>query len=265
MEKLLVKLNLYNENIRIELPDKYNDFRKYLCNILQITLEDLKNIKISYKDLINKEYIISNSQNYDVFLALVARQETKELNIEFTNDKIKNENIIENNNKIEKERLKNINFNEFNIKCDFCKNNSHKIIYYCKECEIFFCSNCESDKGLNHPHCYFKIRNKDQLKELNNYYNTDSKNANNLNNNNANNNINNINDNLNSISNKIGEALYQGTNMVGNAMNGVKNLLEFKESLNVSNLLNKGLKYINDNYNPNNRNNNINTFHNINH
>ena len=49
----------------------------------------------------------------------------------------------------------------FNIKCNFCKKNQMVTVFYCKNCSIFFCTDCENKIGKNHQHCYYKIRNKE--------------------------------------------------------------------------------------------------------
>ena len=169
-------------------------------------------------------------------------------------NEISNKDIFEYNNN-HKENNNEIIFltsNDINLKCNFCQNNLEGIIYYCKQCRTFFCSNCEKSNGIKHSHCYYKIRNKEQLKEINNYHKNNNKNYTNNNNNSIHDSYN-ISDKLN----KVGEVISKGTNFLGNTMNNVANFLAFKESLNMSNLLNHGLKYINNNYNNRNNNNNI--------
>ena len=145
--------------------------------------------------------------------------------------------------------------NDINLKCHFCRQNLEGIIYYCEQCKLFFCSNCEKNNGKNHPHCYYKIRNKGQLKEINDYHKI-------INNKNYNKSNNDGSFNISDKLNKVGEVISKGTNFLGNAMNNFEKFLAFRESLNTSNLLNQSLKYINNKYN--NRSNNLNNLNNIN-
>ena len=38
-------------------------------------------------------------------------------------------------------------------------------MYFCNECQLFLCDDCEKKLGYNHRHCYYKIRNKQQYQE----------------------------------------------------------------------------------------------------
>ena len=41
-----------------------------------------------------------------------------------------------------------------------------KIMYYCNNCHLNLCEDCEKNLGYNHRHCYYKIRNKEQFQEI---------------------------------------------------------------------------------------------------
>ena len=41
-----------------------------------------------------------------------------------------------------------------------------KVLYFCLNCQLFLCEDCEKNLGYNHRHCYYKIRNKEQYQEI---------------------------------------------------------------------------------------------------
>ena len=50
--------------------------------------------------------------------------------------------------------------------CNICqKFPIMRIMYFCNECKLFLCEDCEKKLGYNHRHCYYKIRNKQQYQE----------------------------------------------------------------------------------------------------
>ena len=89
------------------------------------------------------------------------------------NEEIKEDNInkfIEFLIKTINEKEKKMNYS-YGIDCGFCLHNEIKgILYYCKDCNKFFCSDCERNIGQTHPHCYYKIRDEEQFKILKDSY-----------------------------------------------------------------------------------------------
>ena len=54
----------------------------------------------------------------------------------------------------------------FPTHCNICqKFPIMRIMYFCNECKLFLCEDCEKKLGYNHRHCYYKIRNKQQYQE----------------------------------------------------------------------------------------------------
>ena len=54
----------------------------------------------------------------------------------------------------------------FPTHCNICqKFPIMRIMYFCNECQLFLCEECEKKLGYNHRHCYYKIRNKQQYQE----------------------------------------------------------------------------------------------------
>ena len=150
----------------------------------------------------------------------------------------------------------------FNIECNFCNNNKIiGVIFYCKNCSKFFCSKCEEKISTIHPHCYYKIRNKEQFEEICKIHNNNNnklKNPydtynNNFKNNNFNNN--NRNNNISSNENTFTDLLSEGSKIIGNTINNT-----FNSVINFFNLNNNQ----NQNNNNSNNNNNVNNRNNIN-
>ena len=324
IEKLIVTLRYYEQQIRIELPIDYIKFTNCLCTMLSIPKEGIKNFKIFYNNCSNnKQYLIENSITYTLFLNAVKNNYSNEINIElfsgnnnqneinnnrdynsFKEDLNKDEddlvnpykesfhkneeeilnqnninilkgnenmqfsfldekklnkdnnvNIINNNisynNKIDNNNnsyheQNNLEDNQkkvpiipmnFNIKCNFCNKNVVLTLYFCKDCFKFFCSDCEISLGKNHQHCYYKIRNKKQFKEIFDL-------------NNINNKINNFNNNINNgtMENKLNDFFEEGSKVLENTINSVVNFFNrnFIEDNNTNNIRNPY------NYNENN-------------
>ena len=360
MNKNIVTIKYYEQQIRVELPANYTSFVKCLSTMLSIPKDCIDNFSIFYYDSPNYEkHNIKNSEAYDLFLNSVKEKKTDKINIELLNDndndnennknnidkkkdeddlfnnpykesfyednkineeedmkqnsgnilnnienendyeaiefsfleekkqsKDKNENQLNmnnNNNNINennnKENIKinnpniNVNYNinsyygqnklvdnqirgapvsmNFNIKCNFCQKNQMVTVFYCKNCSIFFCTDCENKIGKNHHHCYYKIRNKEQFEEICKIHNNNNNKIKNVYGNyNNNNNINNNNSiNSETIETKLNEFFSEGTKIIENTFNSVVKL--FNTSNNQNNA-----QFINNN-NINSRNNNI--------
>ena len=55
----------------------------------------------------------------------------------------------------------------FSSYCSIC--NKFPIIntmFYCRDCDLNLCENCEKEIGLIHNHCYYKITNREQYEEI---------------------------------------------------------------------------------------------------
>ena len=229
----------------------------------------------------NSENILSNIENEEDHLEFSFLEEKKENdnninnnnNININNNSNNNNNIIINKNissyygqnKLVDNQIRGAPKSmDFNIECNFCKiNKIIGVVFYCKDCSIFFCSNCEKNIGFNHPHSYYIIRNKEQFKEISDLHN----NINNHIRNPYDNNIINDNENNNNISNnnnnenKFAEFISEGTKIVektiSNTYNSVISFFNLIPNSNNNNNIN--------NYNQNfQSNNNINSSRNLN-
>ena len=139
--------NINNKFNNIQINNNINNYKKNSGNIANNIEDDLGALEFS---MLSEKENINNKNN-------------KNDNI---NNNIINKNI--NNNIISNDQ---INFQasnvKFNLKCDICKKEKlFDIIYYCKDCDIFFCDVCEVEIGKIHKHCYYKIRNKNQYYEI---------------------------------------------------------------------------------------------------
>ena len=85
--------------------------------------------------------------------------ESKENNI----NNINNENNF--NNEIIKSVLSPVA--SFPSYCNMCQKFPIKrVMYYCNDCKLNLCEDCEKYLGYNHRHCYYIIRNKNQYQEI---------------------------------------------------------------------------------------------------
>ena len=100
----------------------------------------------------------------DINKILNENLENDENNINnINNDNNKIDNIF--NNDIAKSVLPPLtNFPSY---CNICqKFPIVKIMYFCIDCHLNLCEDCEKNLGYNHRHCYYKIRNKEQYQEM---------------------------------------------------------------------------------------------------
>ena len=174
--------------------------------------------------------------------------ENKNININKNENNINNINI-NNNNQINKKIIMPSNNAKLNIFCNVCKHNKIiDVVYYCKDCNLFFCETCEIDLGRIHQHCYYKIKNKRQYDEM--IKNPDNVNIvnqkgnfiQNLNRSNANKGA--------IIQNSVKEIISEGSKILGNIKTSITNFFnpnEIDDSNNPNEINNP---YEINNYNP---------------
>lgn len=248
-KKLFIKLiNVIDEEInnkKNEIEIKENNANK---NYKESFIEEEKEIKEDEK--INQEI---NNKNENSGNIINIDDDSQSLEFSYLNEK-KNINEKNKNNDNEKNINKNIHNNlpinyqekllisnsNFNVYCNICKKDKKtNIIYYCNDCKIFFCEQCEEDIGKIHKHCYYKIKNQKQYDDVKNKINTFGNKFENLNNN--------VNKSIinsgNNIENSVKEIFSKGSKIFGNIKTSLTNLLNSNE---------------NDNDNQNNNNNELN-------
>ena len=124
---------------------------------------NINHINISKK---NSENIFNNIDDDLEAIEFSMISENKNININKNENNINNINI-NNNNPINKKIIMPSNNAKLNIFCNVCKHNKIiDVVYYCKDCNLFFCETCEIDLGRIHQHCYYKIKSKRQYDEM---------------------------------------------------------------------------------------------------
>ena len=88
-----------------------------------------------------------------------------------SNDEKNNENNMNNNdeNIFKNEIIKSVlpSVASFPTYCNICeKFPIIRTMYFCNECQLIMCEDCEKKLGYNHRHTYYKIRNNDQYQEV---------------------------------------------------------------------------------------------------
>ena len=242
------KESFYEDPKMNEKEDKKDNFDKILndmdneCEAIEFSFSEEKKSNEENKE--DEKYINKNQIN----------KKNNNLNENKINN---NQNYIINNNinsyygqnKLVDNQIRGVPISmNFNIQCNYCKSSQIEgNVFYCKDCSIFFCPNCEKNIGINHPHCYYKIRNKEQFKEISNIHNEKNNKLKSLinNNNNYNNKINNNQTNENIITDLISE----GSKLIGNTFNSVISFFNNNTNQNNNNWKNP---FINNNINNTN-------------
>jgi hypothetical protein len=200
-EKYNIKLNFYGDQVEVVINSDFNSFINNICNVLKIPQERAKNIILSYNDEDGDNILLSNEEDYSIFIEQVKQKVVQELIIEI-NDKL--EDSAHNNKKgMDQSKIKNScssnsnmnnihnfdnqdNFDEedkkiieefknkkfpienfvYYYKCTSCSTYPIILImYYCDKCNKYLCENCYK-KEKNHCHIMEKIINKFQLDEI---------------------------------------------------------------------------------------------------
>ena len=251
-DKLEIKEISSNKNYHESLIEEEKEEKEENDNNIKI-YSNQNNLKIK-KDSGNILNNIEEDEGINEFSLLGESNNMIEQNIinnNNNNKKINNRNyqkiIIKNNDK--NEIINNEAHNEikvssslvkFNMKCNICKQTKGlDIVYYCKDCQIFFCDTCEADLGKIHKHCYYKIRNNKQYTEINNKIQQSGIRFDNFNKDLNKSIINNG----NFIENSVKGIISEGSKIFGNIGNSIKN-------------------FFNSNDNDNNQNNNPNELNN---
>ena len=152
-----------------------NKIKSYTEDIYDKDEEDEKENELENKDddsLLRKEHLFEKNQNNpkseifgggDLYINKILNEniENDENNINNDGDKI--DNVF--GNEIVKSVLPPVtNFPSY---CNICqKFPIVKVMYFCFDCQLNLCEECEKNLGYNHMHCYYKIRNKQQYQEM---------------------------------------------------------------------------------------------------
>ena len=181
-ETFKVKLIFNEEQIEVSLNSQYDYFFNTICNIFNISIDQLENIILSYKDSDGDDVILSSEEDYKIFFEQVSQNQVDNFKITIKEDgdldqnellinllnyqeeqglrnNINKNNIDNNYDEIE-ERNNNYeenNNNENNINDDMDNNKVNEDIpiddlifdYKCSSCginpiicKLFYCSKC---------------------------------------------------------------------------------------------------------------------------
>ena len=294
--KISIKINFYGELIEHTINSDYSFFLKDICKIFNLSENQLNSIAINYKDEDGDIIILSNKDDFELFLEQVKNKEVDTLIIEINeNSNIKEQkekeidNINHNNKNNINEKNINIFYDNFNNKendihiqnvnndaplilyfeCNSCYISPIiNCMYYCKDCNICYCEECKI-KYSKHPHPFEKIETEEQFEKFKKEYNDKIKlkqyNNGNINNNNNiidnnidNNNNNNINNNNNNNIdyNRI-NIRNQDQNYNDNNNNNINHINQYYHDNNYNHNQNNDFYNNNNNYNHHNQYNDI--------
>ena len=67
-----VKLIFNEEEVEIQLNSQYDYFLNSICNIISISLEDIKDLSVSYIDSDGDNIVLSGLEDYKIFFQQVS-------------------------------------------------------------------------------------------------------------------------------------------------------------------------------------------------
>ena len=192
--QLIINYKNYNgDTIKISNQDEYAEF------LLKISEKELPNIiSISFHQILQNKIEKYREDTYDINEEEEEEEDKDEIflrqgHIFMNNQKQLSEfnkggfnfNKILNENNDEKSNENNMNNSDENIfkneiiksvlppvasfptYCNICeKFPIMRTMYFCNECQLIMCDECEKKLGYNHRHTYYKIRNNDQYQEV---------------------------------------------------------------------------------------------------
>ena len=121
-EKFNIKLNFYGDKVEIYINSDYNSFINKICNVLKISPERAKKIVLSYNDEDGDSILLSNMEDFSIFIEQVKQKVVQELIIE-VNDNLEDSDLDHKNSM--KQSNININFNSsFNNITNRCRDNT---------------------------------------------------------------------------------------------------------------------------------------------
>ena len=150
IEKISLNQMLPYKNDLYDIDDNNEEEMEYQDEDKKGNLKNKLNI-----DEILSESVIIDKTDKD--------EEIKEEKIDEIKEEKKDENIFQ--NEIIRSLIPPvISFPSF---CNMCqKFPITKIMYYCTNCDMNLCEECEKIFGVNHRHTYYKIRNKEQYQQI---------------------------------------------------------------------------------------------------
>ena len=133
-ENYNIKLTFNNQDINISIDSKYDSFIQKICNILQISLEEINSFGLSYTDEDGDNILITTEDDYNIFIQQVKEKLVNNLIIEKNNNKKNDVNLNQIKENINNENHlqylnKNINNSKNNINVSNTDINNNNISY----------------------------------------------------------------------------------------------------------------------------------------
>ena len=122
-ESFIIKINLYGEDIDLNITSNFRLFCKNICKQLKITLKQLNSIILSYNDEDGDNIILSTEEDYNIFFRGVKDNKiAKKILIEFK-DKIENDSIMLSDSNVDIQNKHSGSINNINNNIIDSKNN----------------------------------------------------------------------------------------------------------------------------------------------
>ena len=211
-EEIIAYIKFYNEIKKIILTQSFEEFKKKICNVLQVNENLFNSLKLSYKDEDGDTISVTSAEDYNILLNLIKTKEVDIINIE--TDKSANididactHSILKFHEKIDegeteeeeknKPKIKNLNIisnQQFEISHEekYNQKNNDIEINNINKNNLIFDNNNNNNEIISE---YFK--NEDNNNDINSNNNNNINNIHNFNNINNQNDLNNNNLNLN--------------------------------------------------------------------
>ena len=130
----------------------------------ELPVDNIDNGNNSSNQVINDNNIINNNNNVNQ-MSNIKNSNQNNNNNQINNSINNNQNNNNQSNYIPSQQNPQISFSAV---CKYCQRYPlSQVLYYCKVCDIIFCSFCEKQVGLVHEHPYYKVQNRKQLSCLN--------------------------------------------------------------------------------------------------
>ena len=173
-DKVKTTLQFYEDKLDVELPAEYEAFKTKLGEIFGLQNDFMANLKLSYKGEPEEKLEVKTAEDYQNFVKYAKeKKESLLLEVEAKEGTDVNKNSVSLNISTYKQKnnLGNANQNAvltFPIACSYCRSAPlYQTIYYCKDCNLIFCMQCEIMHGPQHVHPYFKVATKPHYAYLN--------------------------------------------------------------------------------------------------
>ena len=164
--------NVNNNNIVVNNPNNNQNNNQ---NNMQNNINNINQIKNN--NIINNNNIIDNNNINNINnygnrnpqqqqpMYQVQNPQQSQQNRQFSN--VQNSQNQQSQN-INSQNSRYLYFLSFPYNCTLCKKGPiYHVLYFCRDCNLLLCSNCEAREGPRHPHPFSKCQNAFQFEHLN--------------------------------------------------------------------------------------------------